>query len=213
MGARRFLQVGIVLLCVALAVGGLLFYQLIYLPHTQWRAENQWRGENLNHPSAVGTQILEGTVNYLSTKPKYDGTKIYPGGVPNDGTGVCTDVIWYGAKAAGMDIRTLLDQDKRANPEAYGNEAPNADIDYRRVRNLIIYFKRHAQALTTDKTDVAAWQPGDIVVFHEHVGVVSDRRNSQGLPFVLHHQGGIKAPYESDAINERGEVVGHFRLG
>lgn len=218
MTRKRRLKAGIALLAglSALAVGWLVFLTFI-APQSGWRLPDQWQGQNLNHPSTVGQEILDGAVSYIDTNPRYDGSKIFAGGVPTDGTGVCTDVVWYGAKAAGMDLRTLVDEDRHADPAAYAatapaGEQPNADIDYRRVRNLIVYFNRHAQALTTDKSDIEAWQPGDIAVFREHVGVISDRRGADGVPFVIHHEGGLMNRFEKDVLNER-EILGHYRLG
>ena len=216
-GRKHFLIGAILVLALAL-VGGAAFLSSSWNAKGSWRLDNAWTGQNLNHPGPVGEQMLAGAVAYLATAPKYDGSKVYPGGVPNDGTGVCTDVVWYAAKAAGMDLRELVDADRRADPQAYAaaapeGETPYPDIDYRRVRNLIVYFDRHAQSLTTDTTDVASWQPGDIVVWKEHVAVISDRRNAQGLPYVLHHEGnGILFRYEADAFQQRGEPWRHYRL-
>lgn len=216
-GRKRFGILAILLL-VVIVVAGAAFYYLKLNANEAWRLDDAWTGQNLNQPGPVGEKMVAGAVDYLATAPKYDGSKIYPGGVPNDGTGVCTDVVWYAAKAAGMDLRDLVDADRRAEPQAYAatapeGETPNPDIDYRRVRNLIVYFDRHAQSLTTDTNDVASWQPGDIVVWKEHVAVISDRRNAQGLPYVLHHEGrGILSRYEADAFKQRGQVWRHYRL-
>ena len=203
---RKCLLIGAILVLALVLAGGAAFLLWNGNAKGSWRLADAWSGQNLNHPGPVGEKMLAGAVAYLATSPKYDGSKVYPGGVPNDGTGVCTDVVWYAAKAAGMDLRDLVDADRRADPQAYAaaapeGETPNPDIDYRRVRNLIVYFDRHAQSLTTDTTDVASWQPGDIVVWKEHVAVISDRRNAQGLPYVLHHEGdGIWSRYEADAF-------------
>lgn len=216
-GRKRFL-IGVILVLVLVLAGGAAFLLWNGNAKGSWRLDSAWAGQNLNHPGPVGERMLAGAVAYLDTAPNYDGSKVYPGGVPNDGTGVCTDVVWYAAKAAGMDLRELVDADRRADPQAYAatapkGETPNPDIDYRRVRNLIVYFDRHAQSLTTDTTDVASWQPGDIVVWKEHVAVISDRRNAQGLPYVLHHEGnGIWSHYEADAFRQRGKPWRHYRL-
>lgn len=221
---RAVLKFFIAVLFLVLIAGGIFLWFLLtpnrvpMTPNREWRLAEAWDGENLNHPSATGKTMVDGAIKYLDTQPVYDGSKIYPGGVPNDGTGVCTDVIYYAAKAVGINLRTLVDEDRRADPGAYASSAfpgeqPNPDIDYRRVRNLMVYFDRHAESLTKDTSDVAAWQPGDIVVWHEHIAVISDRRNAAGLPYVLHHEGvEVGARYEKDAFAERGEVLRHYRL-
>lgn len=217
MGNHHRKRVTLVLVLVmVIGVGGWMAVRILS-PTDDWRLADQWQGKSLNRPSSTGQKILAGTLEYLETKPSYDGSRVYPGGVPTDGTGVCTDVVWYGAKAGGVNLRDAVDQDRHSAPQEYAKtapsgEVPDANIDYRRVRNLLVYFHRHAQSLTTDTTEVSAWQPGDIVVFREHVGVVSDRRNAMGLPYLLHHEPGMWARYEADVIGSR-PVRGHFRLG
>ena len=44
------------------------------------------------------------------------------------------------------------------------------NIDFRRVKNLKIYFEHTAISLTTDVNDIEQWQGGDIVVFKNHIG-------------------------------------------
>lgn len=217
LGVRKFLFVAIFFLLLALLGGGVWLW-LSWNPGSDWRLAEAWRGEDLNHPGPVGQEIVAGAVAYLETKPVYDGSKVFPGGVPTDGTGVCTDVVWYAVKAAGMDLRELVDADRRADPKAYAafapaGEQPNPDIDYRRVRNLMVFFDRHATQLTTDTSEVEAWQPGDLVVWKEHIAVISDRRNAEGLPYVLHHEGSLPwSRYEVDAFRQRGEALRHYRL-
>lgn len=67
--------------------------------------------------------------------------------------------------------------------------APSTKIDFRRVKNLRVYFLHTAFSLTTDVGDVEQWQGGDIIIFEKHIGIVSDRRNKRGVPYVIHHNG------------------------
>ena len=30
--------------------------------------------------------------------------------------------------------------------------------------------------------DISSWQGGDIIIFKKHIGIVSDKRNSKGIP-------------------------------
>ena len=55
-------------------------------------------------------------------------------------------------------------------------------------------------------------QPGDIVVFGDrvHIGLCSDRRNRQGIPFLIHHGNPIDEAVERNDI-PRMTVTGHFR--
>ena len=86
------------------------------------------------------------------------------------------------------------------------------NIDFRRVRNLKVYFDNNAISLTTDVKDYKQWQGGDIVVFKTHIGVVSDKRNGNGVPFVIHHYGKRQKYYEEDILEVRNDIVGHYRI-
>lgn len=82
----------------------------------------------------------------------------------------------------------------------------------RRVRNLKVYFANTATPLTTDLSQIAEWQGGDIVVFEKHIGIVSDRRNENGVPYLLHHNSGSQKRYEEDILEQRDDIVAHYRI-
>lgn len=157
------------------------------------------------------TDILQGALAYVATQPKYE-SRYYAGGYPDDGYGVCTDVVAFACKDAGYDLMQLVASDIARAPEAYGIETPDPAIDFRRVKNLRVYFPRNAETLTNDLSEVEAWQGGDIVVFEDHIGVVSDRRNERGVPFVIHHDGPFQAAFEQDILESRDDLVGHYRM-
>jgi len=155
------------------------------------------------------TDLMLGARRYVASDPEYVST-YFGGGYPPEGQGVCTDVIWRALKAAGYDFKAMLDADVSSNPSAYPlpNGTPDSNIDFRRVVNLRVYFDRCCQALTTDPTDVAQWQPGDIVFYEGHVAVVSDRRNAAGQPWIIHHTG--HGAFEEDALTYR-PILAHYR--
>ena len=155
--------------------------------------------------------ILASARAYVATGPRYRSA-YFEGGWPDDGTGVCTDVVAFALLGAGYDLRELVDADIRQAPEAYGIDEPDPNIDYRRVRNLRAYFDRHAESLTLETDDIASWQPGDIVCYHEHIGIVSDRRNAAGVPFVIHHWGSLQHSFEEDRLAAFGRIEGHWRI-
>lgn len=157
------------------------------------------------------TDVLRGAKAYVATRPKYE-SRYYDGGYPDDGYGVCTDVVAQALRAAGYDLRALVDADIRANPSAYGISRPDANIDFRRVTNLDVYFRRTALSLTTDVTDIAQWQGGDIVVFPHHIGIVSDRRGRDGVPYVIHHAYPGQRQYEQVILDGQDGVIGHYRV-
>ena len=158
------------------------------------------------------TDILNNVRSYIATKPKYD-SKYYAGGYPDDGYGVCTDVVAFGLRGAGYDLREVVNEDIKNNQDKYNIEVRDKNIDYRRVRNLLLYLQDNSINLTTDIDDIEAWQGGDIVVFSTHIGIVSDKRNKKGIPYVIHHERPYQEEYEEDILSSRkNDIKGHFRV-
>lgn len=157
------------------------------------------------------SDILNGALAYVSTHPKYK-SRYYETGYPDDGYGVCTDVVAYALKNAGYDLQALVDTDIREHPEEYGITAPDKNIDFRRVRNLKVFFSRNTVKLTTNISETEQWQGGDIVIFERHIGIVSDRRNKSGVPYVIHHNDPWQTAYEQDILEKRTDIVGHYRI-
>ena len=62
--------------------------------------------------------ILNGALTYVSTHPKYK-SRYYETGYPDDGYGVCTDVVAYALKNAGYDLQVLVNADIREQPQDY----------------------------------------------------------------------------------------------
>jgi len=177
-----------------------LLYAFNVIPHRQYT--------NADFGIETYKNFLQSVRRYIATKPKYK-SKYYRTGYPDDGYGVCTDVIAFGLKDTGYDLRELVDADIRANKKLYQLEVVDKNIDFRRVNNLRIFFERNAKSLTTDLTDIKEWQGGDIIVFKTHIGVVSDKRNRQGIPFIIHNGGFL---FEEDVLEYRTDIVGHFRI-
>ena len=157
------------------------------------------------------TDILEGVRNYIAKKPKYK-SKYYATGYPDDLYGVCTDVVAFGLKNAGYDLMLLVNEDIKNNKEDYNIETNDINIDFRRVRNLKVYFANNAISLTTDIKNIAEWQGGDIVIFENHIGIISDKRNRKGIPFVIHHANPYQRYYEEDILEYKTDIVGHYRI-
>lgn len=137
------------------------------------------------------SDLVAGARLDAQNRPKYDGS-YYAGGYPPEEIGVCTDVVWRAFRKAGYCLKDMVDADIVARPEAYTNiTTADPNIDFRRVTNLRIFFEKYAISLSTDVNDIADWQPGDIVVFSndKHIGIVSDKRNKDGQPYILHNGG------------------------
>lgn len=157
------------------------------------------------------SDILFGVRDYIDDKPKYKSV-YYAGGYPTDEYGVCTDVVAQGFLHAGYDLMELVNQDILAHPEDYDIDKPDINIDFRRVRNLYVYFQHTAVSLTTDVSKIEEWQGGDVVVFQNHIGIVSDRRNYKGISYVIHHGSPNQIGYEQDILEGRDDIIGHFRI-
>lgn len=157
------------------------------------------------------TDILNNVREYISKNPKYK-SQYYNTGYPNDEYGVCTDVIAFGCLGAGYNLMELVNEDIMANPQNYNIENIDKNIDFRRVKNLKVYLDNNTISLTTDIYDIDKWQGGDIIVFEKHIGIVSDKRNSKGIPYVIHHANPYQLSYEEDFLEYRNDIVGHYRI-
>ena len=159
------------------------------------------------------TDILNNVRIYIAKKPKYK-SKYYGTGYPNDEYGVCTDVVANGLKDAGYDLKELVNEDIINNKEKYNIEVIDKNIDVRRVRNLDVYFKNNSISLTKDLSQIEEWQGGDIIVFKDHIGIISDKRNKKGIPFLIHHANPVQVNYEEDVLELYGQdyIIGHYRI-
>lgn len=161
------------------------------------------------------TDIMLGARADALAMPTYRSA-YYAGGYPPDDEGVCADVVWRAFRDAGYDLKAMVDADIAENNEAYPAASPrDPNIDFRRVRNLIVFFERNSESLTTDLLDVSEWQPGDIVVFGErytHIGIVSDKRSIFGIPYLIHNAG--QKNRDENALlrwHLSTKIVGHYR--
>ncbi len=158
------------------------------------------------------TDILRGARDYIATEPIYKSKYYGETGWPDDEYGVCTDVVARALLAAGYDLMELMSADREAHPDRYDADAGDKMILFRRVRNQLPYFRANFISLTTDIHDTSEWQGGDIVVWEGHVGIVSDKRNYKGIPFIIHHGSPDQKEYEEDILEFYGGIIGHFRV-
>lgn len=207
----------IILLFVTGITAIYLLYRFNYLPHRKYTDKDfgivTYKSEKDADNDGVDdqTDIIDSVKAYLATKPKYK-SRYYVGGYPDDEYGVCTDVVAQGLKGAGYDLMELVNIDKENNPASYNYEKADKNIDFRRVRNLKIYFDNNVVMLTTDIKKIDEWQGGDIVVFNGHIGIISEHRNKNGVPFVYHHANPIQRYYEEDVLSIRNDIIGHYRV-
>ena len=190
-----------------------------------WKAEVRVEKVVLNHDEDGDgvpdlDDIVRGARREVRQKTRYrDG--YYRGGYPPEGEGVCTDVVWRALQNAGYDLKEMMDQDIRARTRDYPRVGgrPDPNIDFRRVPNQVVFFKKYALSLTTkvvpgDPENLKKWQGGDIVVFGrplEHVAVVSDRRRPDGVPLIIHNAG-PHAREEDRLLTWPSPITHHFRF-
>lgn len=121
---------------------------------------------------------------------------------------------WIWIKNAGYDLRNLVNEDIIKNKDKYNIDKEDINIDFRRVRNLNVYFKNNCISLTTDLKKIEEWQGGDIIVFKDHIGIISDNRNKKGIPYLIHHASVTQLNYEEDVLEFYGYeyIIGHYRV-
>lgn len=155
--------------------------------------------------------IMLGARKDAQNRPKYK-SEYYSDAYPPDNIGVCTDVVWRAFKNAGYDLRAMVSKDIENNLSDYPNvQKPDSNIDFRRVKNLRVFFDKYATVLTTDTEKIHEWQPGDIVIFNNnsHIGVVSDKRNRDGEVYIIHNGG---QPNREEDYLSRSKVEAHYRF-
>lgn len=204
----------VVIICISFSLLFLFYFKIIstkYYDNAYFHIET-YRSTIDKDSDGIDdqTDILNGVKEYIATKPKYR-SKYYETGYSSDQYGVCTDVVVNGLLSAGYDLMELVNQDIIENTDIYGIEIIDKKIDFRRVKNLNTYFKRNAISLTTDIYNISEWQGGDIVVFEDHIGVISDKRNKKGIPFLIHHASPYQIHYEENVL-EHYKILAHFRI-
>lgn len=213
-------KIYIILVIIFLVLVSILFYflyEINVIPH------RKYTNEDFNIKTYISfvdkdrdgmddqSDILASVRSYINTNPKYK-SKYYAGGYSNDEYGVCSDIVANGLKGAGYDLMYLVNEHIINNRELYDIEKIDKNIDFRRVRNLMVYFESTAIKLTTDVHDIDDWQGGDIVIFEKHIGIVSDKRNKNGVPYLIHHANPYQVHYEEDVLENRIDIVGHYRI-
>ncbi len=218
----RVIFIFFVILFIAISIG-----LCVYVLWNNQKNKNVYYAEDFNIEVLISekdydndgiddyTDILQGARLEAERKPKYK-SEYYSGGYPPDTEGVCTDVIWRALKNAGYSLKDMIDEDIKNNVSEYPRVQgkPDSNIDFRRVPNLKVYFQRNQISLTKDLNEISEWQPGDIVAFgNSHVGIISDKRNEKGIPFLIHNGG---QPNREENIleiyNNYDKITGHYRM-
>ena len=214
---KKVIAITLISIIILISVITYLLFLFNYIPHKMYSNEDF----NIKtYTSSIDkdndgiddqTDILNSVREYIATNPKYK-SKYYDSGYPDDEYGVCTDVVAFGLKGAGYDLMELVNEDIKNNRNNYNIDTIDKNIDFRRVQNLKIYFENNAISLTTDVYDIENWQGGDIVIFQNHIGIVSNNRNKDGVTFIIHHANPLQKYYEEDILESRNDIIGHYRM-
>lgn len=214
---KIFLITSIIIIFIIIMM--ILLYMLNIIPHKQYSNKDFGIEQYIsfidkdNDGIDDQTDILNSAKEYVATKPKYQ-SKYYATGYSNDEYGVCTDVVAIALKNSGYDLMELVNEDIISNNEKYDIDIIDKNIDFRRVKNLDVYFKNNSISLTTDLSSIEEWQGGDIIVFKDHIGIISDKRNKNGVPFLIHHAYPRQINYEEDVLElyDKEYIIGHYRI-
>lgn len=168
------------------------------------------------------TRFVAAAIERTHHVVRYDPAYIqipYPGGDVPAGTGVCTDEVIRSYRAVGIDLQKEVHEDMVKNFAAYPHSwrwlaaRPDANIDHRRVPNLMVFFQRNGQSLpiTSRAED---YSPGDLVTWDlgrgvPHIGIVVDRKSAQSGRYMIVHNIGQGPQMEDVLFNWK--ITGHYR--
>jgi hypothetical protein len=166
----------------------------------------------------LAAAAIERTHHVVRYDPAY--VKIpYPGGdVPAD-TGVCADEVIRPYRAVGVDLQKEVHEDMKRNFPAYPTRLkwltwrPDANIDHRRVPNLMVFFSRRGETLGITRR-AEDYTPGDLVTWDlggnvPHIGIVVDQKSAASGRYMIVHNIGQGVRMEDVLFNWK--ITGHYR--
>ncbi|HJZ68452.1 MAG TPA: DUF1287 domain-containing protein [Blastocatellia bacterium] len=166
-------------------------------------------------------QVVDSAIEQIGETFEYDPSysKLdYPNGdVPLE-RGVCADVVVRAFRKAGVDLQKEVHEDMSGHFSAYPNKwgatGPDANIDHRRVANLMTFFEHKGKSVPITKApsdyvpgDVVAWQLDTQVL---HIGIVTDARLDGMRNYLIIHNIGGGARIEDVLMSWK--IIGHYRM-
>lgn len=154
--------------------------------------------------------------------PAYVKIKYPYGDVPSN-TGVCTDLVIRAYRTLGIDLQKEVHEDMLKNfsvyPKLWKLKSPDANIDHRRVPNLMTFFKRQKAELAIS-ANASDYKPGDLVTWNlqnqktasgiTHIGIVSDQKTGDGRRYLIAHNIGAGNHLEDMLFSYT--IIGHYRF-
>jgi len=182
----------------------LLLFQTVY-----GQSQEELFAEEL---AAAALLLTEQEVAY---DPAYYAIDYPMGDVPS-GRGVCSDLVIRAYRYLDIDLQKEVHEDMQAHfdlyPDIWALRRPDANIDHRRVPNLMKYFERYGREMPMT-TNPADYQAGDIVCWNlggaiTHIGILANRRSPDGLrPMVVHNIG--RGQVLEDCLFDY-RIIGHY---
>jgi uncharacterized protein YijF (DUF1287 family) len=172
--------------------------------------------DQLNSPART-IRVEEGENNYFKD------------GDPPKDLAISADIVARALLEAGFNLRDLVYDDISNNfdqysiKEIWGRSFCDPNIDYRRIQNLEIFFKRNAKDLgvffnALDEDNLNSWLPGDLVFFDmdgegfsDSTGIISDNTTRSGVPKIIYNYIDPGYTVERDILKEE-VVTGHYRF-
>ena len=189
--------------------------------------------ENRNG-KADAVDVLNGAKKQLEIKSKnifIEGSgqsNYYMEGDPPEEWALNTDIIARSFKEAGFDLRVLINTDINNNFDKYPLKAiwnqnqADIDIDYRRIQNMEVFFKRSAKNLNiridpASEENLNTWVPGDLVLldmdrdgYTDNIGIISDSTARNGIPKVIYNYIDPGYTIEANILSSK-IITGHYR--
>jgi uncharacterized protein len=165
-------------------------------------------------------KVNAGAIEQTTQTTGYDSSYVklgYPNGDVPPSTGVCADVVVRAFRKAGIDLQKELHEDMKKTfakyPQKWGARRPDANIDHRRVPNLMTWFDRQGKARPITK-DAKDYLPGDVVAWDldnglPHTGMVSKIKVEGTERYAVVHNIGLGARIED--VLFAWKVTGHYR--
>jgi len=172
--------------------------------------------DQLNNPART-IRVEEGENNYFKN------------GNPPEDLAIPSDIIARAFLEAGFSLKDLVYEDIGNNfdeypiKEIWGRSFCDPNIDYRRIQNLEIFFKRNAKVLdiffnALDEGNLISWLPGDVVFFDmdgdgfsDNDGIICDNTTRSGVPKVVYNYIDPGYTVENDILKEE-TITGHYRF-
>lgn len=184
---------------------------------------NMKRSPSAKQGLATPERLSYAALDRLRHRVVYDGRYIpigYPNGDVPQNVGVCTDTVIRSYRKLGVDLQRLVHEDMSRNFYSYPNlpkwglNAPDPNIDHRRVHNLKAFFTRHGARVPVS-ANPRDYRPGDLVTWNlggdqEHIGIIVDRKSTADpdRPLVVHN---IAEGEKIEDVLFQMPITGHYR--